>query len=116
MRSDRVFAPVALVGLLFVGSATAVAQQIPAAPAEAAPSPAAAPRPAGGLPVTPARGDGPWDFATEKGRIHVTVVTKDLDHPWGMAFLPDGAVLVTERPGRLRVVRAASVTASTDRG
>jgi glucose/arabinose dehydrogenase len=32
-------------------------------------------------------------------------VTKDLDHPWGLAFLPDGDLLVTERPGRLRVVR-----------
>jgi glucose/arabinose dehydrogenase len=33
------------------------------------------------------------------------VVTKGLDHPWGLVFLPDGGMLVTERPGRLRVIR-----------
>ena len=38
-------------------------------------------------------------------RIHVTVVTKGLDHPWGIAFLPDGGMLVTERPGRLRQIK-----------
>lgn len=32
-------------------------------------------------------------------------VTKGLNQPWSMAFLPDGAILVTERPGRLRIVR-----------
>ncbi len=33
----------------------------------------------------------------------VTVI-KGLEHPWGMAFLPDGRLLVTERPGRLRLI------------
>src|SRR5215212_2917073 len=33
-------------------------------------------------------------------------VTKGLDHPWAVAFLPQGRFLVTERPGRLRVVAA----------
>ena len=50
-------------------------------------------------------GDGPWDLRTETGMIHVSVLTKDLESPWGLAFLPDGGMLVTERPGRLRVIR-----------
>lgn len=41
-----------------------------------------------------------------KSRVNVETVAKGLDHPWGMQFLPDGRMLVTERPGRLRIVDA----------
>jgi len=58
-----------------------------------------------GVPVPPL-GDGPWVVDTaEQHRIRVSVVTKGLSHPWAIAFLPDGDMLVTEREGRLRVVR-----------
>jgi aldose sugar dehydrogenase len=33
------------------------------------------------------------------------IVAEGLEHPWSLAFLPDGAMLITERPGRLRLVR-----------
>lgn len=36
--------------------------------------------------------------------IAVERVTGGLEHPWALAFLPDGAILVTERPGRLRLI------------
>lgn len=36
----------------------------------------------------------------------VSTYAEGLDHPWGLAFLPDGRLLVTERPGRLRIVGA----------
>src|SRR5262245_43023760 len=62
----------------------------------------------GGARGTPL-GDGPWDIGEGENRVHVTVVTKGLDHPWGMAILPNGDMLVTERgiPAQphLRVIR-----------
>src|SRR5436853_6871122 len=52
-------------------------------------------------------GDGPWTYTTSERntRIQVYVVTKGLSHPWSMAWLPNGDMLVTERAGRLRIVR-----------
>ncbi len=58
-----------------------------------------------GVPVPPL-GAGPWVFDTaEQHKIRVSVVTRGLSHPWALAFLPEGGMLITERPGRLRVVR-----------
>lgn len=41
---------------------------------------------------------------TQGGRVTIDVVARGLSNPWGLAFLPEGRLLVTERPGRLRVV------------
>jgi glucose/arabinose dehydrogenase len=41
---------------------------------------------------------------TKKGPIKVETIAHGLANPWGLAFLPDGRMLVTERPGRLRLV------------
>jgi glucose/arabinose dehydrogenase len=36
--------------------------------------------------------------------VRVETVARGLEHPWGLEFLPDGRMIVTERPGRLRIV------------
>lgn len=43
---------------------------------------------------------------TETGNIQVKTIAEGLENAWGMAFLPDGSMLVTERPGRMRIVSA----------
>ena len=52
-------------------------------------------------------------YAQDSGELHqthlasfkVVTVAEDLDHPWSMAFLPNGDMLVTERSGQLRIIR-----------
>ncbi len=65
-----------------------------------------------GIPVAPsgipalALPAGPVEYETAEGqKVRVVVVTRGLSHPWSMAFLPDGTMLITERAGRLRIVR-----------
>ena len=47
-------------------------------------------------------------FAQERP-YEVAVLAEGLEHPWSVAFLPDGEMLVTERPGRLRVIDAGGL-------
>src|SRR5262245_8608710 len=105
MHSRSVSASLAVAVVMFVALASGSAGTAQQAPAGAAP--AGQGGRAGGRGPAPVDtlGAGPWDLGAGRGRLHVSVVTKGLDHPWGFVFLPDGNILVTERPGRLRVIR-----------
>lgn len=46
----------------------------------------------------------PMRVSSSAGPLLVETVARGLENPWGLAFLPDGRMLVTERPGRLRIV------------
>ena len=46
-------------------------------------------------------------FDTERARIRLAVLTDRLAYPWAIDFLPDGRMIVTEKPGRLRIVTRA---------
>ena len=64
----------------------------------------------------------PVEFDVQGGRIRVVTVADGLVHPWSIAFLPDGNMLVVESPGRLRMIRNGTLdpepvwTSSSDDG
>src|SRR3712207_2743181 len=60
---------------------------------------------ASGAPV-PAQAQAPRSPtpAPLNGAVRTQTIARGLEHPWALAFLPDGRMLVTERPGRLRIV------------
>lgn len=108
MKSLRLLAmgvALATYGGMAAGQGAPTAPPAPSAPAATPNATAPAPAVRRGPPAPTALGDGPWDLSTQTGPVHVTLVTKGLDHPWAMAFLPNGDMLVTERPGRLRIIR-----------
>ncbi|MEL6813993.1 MAG: PQQ-dependent sugar dehydrogenase [Cyanobacteria bacterium J06598_3] len=73
-----------IVGLMLAGCASSIT-----APSGTAPSPAA--------------NQSAEQPAQETAPQLVTLV-ESLEHPWGLSWLPDGSMLVTERPGRLRII------------
>src|SRR5262252_352529 len=86
-----------LVIALMVFVAVLTGQQQPAGRAPTAPPPINWP--------SPALADGPIVLDTGIQHQVRLFVIKGFNQPWSMAFLPDGSILVTERPGRLRIVR-----------
>ncbi|MBI4521969.1 MAG: PQQ-dependent sugar dehydrogenase [Gemmatimonadetes bacterium] len=58
-----------------------------------------------GIPAVPLP-DGPVVYDTAEGQqVRVVVLARGLAHPWSIAFLPGGGMLVTERTGQLRIIR-----------
>lgn len=53
----------------------------------------------------------PQTIRTQEATVRAVTVASGLENPWGMAFLPDGRLLVTERPGTMRVVKDGQVLA-----
>jgi glucose/arabinose dehydrogenase len=77
----------------------------------------------GGIPVAPSGlivpplPDQPIFYDTAEGQaIRVVVVARNLEQPWSIAFLPGGDLLVTERPGRLRLIRGGQLAAEAVAG
>lgn len=78
------------------------AQDRPAAPGQ--PVESRAPNGTGQTPAFAGQTRAP-SVHTARALTH-TVVASGLEHPWGLALMPDGRWLVTERPGRLRIITA----------
>ena len=55
-------------------------------------------------------------FTSEDAQFRLETVADGLEHPWGLAFLPDGSMLVTERAGRLRVIQNGKLLPQAVRG
>lgn len=110
---SRCLRSVLAVGTVGLVSVTGVAQQ--PAPAAGAQQPAPAGRqggPAGagrqgGFPRVPALAfpDAPQELDALGRKIRVVPLFKGLVNPWSLTFLPNADILITERPGRLRIVR-----------
>jgi glucose/arabinose dehydrogenase len=102
MRRRYWISILAMIAVLVAAEVRGRAQQALGPQGGAARTPTAPP------PITwpsPPLPDGP--IVVDTGIQHQLrlIVTKGLNQPWSMAFLPDGGILITERPGRLRIVR-----------
>jgi len=93
--------------LLASGAVRAQTAELPPLDAEALPA-ATTDRAPGVIWSSPEVGEGPFlieSAVREHRELTVEVVARGLQQPWSIAFLPDGDMLVTERPGRVRLIR-----------
>ena len=95
-------------GALVIGASLFAAIATPAAWAQQTPQKVPF---SNGIPVAPTGladqplPEGPFSYKTaETQDVRVTVFTRGLEYPYSMAFLPNGDMIVSERPGRLRII------------
>jgi glucose/arabinose dehydrogenase len=91
--------------LVVLSAVVVAAQQPPAAGAAQGRGRGQATAPPGINWPSPPLPDGPLNIDTGLVRPVKVTIIKGLNQPWGMAFLPDGGILITERGGTLRIVR-----------
>src|SRR4051812_11110031 len=107
-------------GLLVLFGATARAQPAQVWPLDPEKLPGAiAGIPAGTGWPSPPLGAGPFlveSVRPEHRNLRVVVVARGLEQPWSIAFLPGGDMLVTERPGRLRLIKGGKLDPTPVRG
>lgn len=48
-------------------------------------------------------------YESELHDFRLVTIAEDLEHPWSIAFLPGGELLVTERPGRLPIIKGGEL-------
>jgi len=68
------------------------------------------------LPYLPEYPRAPFVVRSETGEFRVVTMTHRLAQPWGLAFLPDGDMLITERRGRLRLIHEGKLVAGSIAG
>ncbi len=94
---SRLSRPLWLPALLATALVACGAPPTPAPPAE---------------PPRPVADAEPAAVASEKAGFEVVELVTGLEHPWALAILPDGTMLVTERPGRLRRIGVDGVVSA----
>src|SRR5262245_31264568 len=100
MLSRTLVSCAAAAALALTASSLVAQQQRPRAAGNAG-----IPAPPRGI-VVPPLGAGPFVYQTAENQdIRVVIHTRGLVRPWSLVWLPSGEMLVTERPGRLRIVR-----------
>ena len=105
MRLIGLAVTVSVVALAAACSAQDAVPSAPGAPVESRPANAPDQQPAF---AGQTRAPG---VRTEAAMAHAVVASR-LDHPWGLTLMPDGRWLVTERPGRLRIISADGVVSA----
>ena len=67
-------------------------------------------------PDGPDRSEPESQTIAQVSTLQQTILAESLEHPWGLAWLPDGSLIITERPGRVQVIQPGAVAPTSVSG